>query len=467
MNLTDALRLNTEAAAPEVVSFVGAGGKSSAMFRLAGEMTAQGRRVIVTTTTRIAADQIRLSPAFVSTEGGRLPLDDLAAALDRHGQCLVIGRDVIERGPGVKKAGIRPEEVDELAARAPALGVDAILIEADGSRMLPAKAPDSHEPALPRSTTLLVPVIGLNALGAPVDEIHVQRADLICKLLHLPAQGPARLTPTQMARLLVHPNGGAKDRPSGARFLALLNQVDDPPRLAAARLIARNLAQNGFSALLGAVGLMEREPIRERWGPVTAIVLAAGESARLGRPKQLLAVEGQPLVARAARVALESSAQQVIVVTGAWREAVTEALAPLVADADGRLRLIHNEKWRTGQASSMQAGLTACAPAAEAALFMPVDQPRLAAALLRRLIEAWRVGACMATPAVDGELRGAPGLFDRSLWPELMAVCGDTGGRPLLRRYREQVRTVPANTETLADIDTLADFQGLTHSTFD
>jgi molybdenum cofactor cytidylyltransferase len=467
MNLTDALRLDRVGAAPEVVSFVGAGGKSSAMFRLAGELTARGRRVIVTTTTRIAADQIRLSPAFASTEGGRLSLDEVAAALDRHGQCLVIGRDVIERGPGVKKAGIQPQEVDDLAARAPALGVDAILVEADGSRMLPVKAPDSHEPALPASTTLLVPVIGLNALGAPLDETHVQRAALIRSLLGFPAQGPARLTPAHLARLLIHPNGGVKNRPPGARCLALFNQVDDPPRLAAARLMAHLLAMEGYSALLGTAGVTERDPIRERWGPVAAIVLAAGESARLGRPKQLLVVEGETLVTRAVRTALESGAQQVIVVTGAWRGAVTETLTPLVAAVGGRLRLVHNEAWRAGQASSMQAGLAACAPGTEAALFMPVDQPRLDPALLRRLIGVWRAGARMATPAVDGQLRGAPGLFDRSLWPELMAVRGDTGGRPLLRRYRDQVKTVPTGAETLTDIDTLTDFRELTYPTSD
>ncbi len=462
MNLVDALRLNRDDVSPEVISFVGAGGKSSAMFRLAGELAAQGQRVIITTTTRIAADQIRLSPAFVSTENDHLPLDDLAAALDRHGQCLVIGRDVIERGPGVKKAGIRPQLVDELAARAPALGVDAILIEADGSRMLPAKAPDSHEPALPASTTLLIPVMGMNALGAPLDEDHVQRAALIRRLLQLPPQGATRLTPAQMVRLLIHPDGGVKNHPPGARCLTLLNQVDDPPRLAAARLMAHLLAGDGFSALIGRVGMAEMEPIRERWGPVAAIVLAAGESARLGRPKQLLLVDGEPLVTRTASTALASGAQQVIVVTGAWREAVTKALAPLVADASGRLRLVYNEQWRTGQASSMQAGLAACATGTEAALFMPVDQPRLEAALLRRLIGAWRAGAGLATPAVDGQLRGAPGLFDRSFWPELMRVRGDTGGRPLLRRYQDQVRTISTHMKILADIDTLADFQGLT-----
>jgi hypothetical protein len=100
MKLTQALCLSPGPPKLDVISFVGAGGKSTSMFRLAAELAAQGERVITTTTTRIAADQIRHSPAYVPVTGAYLPLDAIEHALDNHGQCLLIGRESVERHAG-------------------------------------------------------------------------------------------------------------------------------------------------------------------------------------------------------------------------------------------------------------------------------------------------------------------------------------------------------------------------------
>ena len=136
---------------------------------------------------------------------------------------------------GTKLRGIAPELVDQLAAQAKTLGVTAILVEADGSRRLPLKAPAEHEPALPTSTTLLVPVMGMDALGAPIDEAHVHRVAWVRHILNLaPDDATTRLTPQMAARLLVHPQGGAKSLPPGARLLPLLNKAESVTHLAGA-----------------------------------------------------------------------------------------------------------------------------------------------------------------------------------------------------------------------------------------
>ena len=182
--------------------------------------------MITTTTTRIAADQIRESPAFVPVTGSALPLDSIKIALDRHGQCLLIGRESAERQAEGKKAGIEPALIDELATHADELGISAILVEADGSRMLPVKAPAAHEPAMPGSTTLVVPVVGMSALGLPMADPYVHRPQRIRELLNIPSDLPARLTPAHVGRLLLHPDGGSRGVPPGARLLPLLNQAD-------------------------------------------------------------------------------------------------------------------------------------------------------------------------------------------------------------------------------------------------
>ena len=190
---------------------------------------------------------------------------------------------------------------------------------------------------------------------------------------------------------------------------------------------------------------------------VCAIVLAAGRSSRMGRAKQLEVVDGAPMVVRAVQTALASRANAVFLVTGAYTEEVTAMVAPLQQVAGERLRLVHNADWATGQASSVRAAVLALPSSCQAALFLPTDQPFAPVALLDDLMAAWRAGAVLAAPAVDGQPRGAPAIFDRRLWPDLLTLAGDTGARPLLQRYRADLITIPATAEWLRDIDTPAD----------
>ncbi|MCL4858830.1 MAG: nucleotidyltransferase family protein [Caldilineaceae bacterium] len=202
--------------------------------------------------------------------------------------------------------------------------------------------------------------------------------------------------------------------------------------------------------------MREGEPQRapQTSGRVVAVVLAAGLSSRMGQPKQLAEVDGEPMVVRAVKAALASTAESVVVVTGAYAQPVTAALASLLQGAGNRLRTIVNPDYAEGQAGSVRAAVRMLGPADGAVLFLPVDQPFLSPKLLNRLIDAWRRGAQLVSPTVDGELRGAPALFDRTLWPELLALEGDVGARPLLQRHRRHLVTVPAPLHELRDIDT-------------
>ena len=96
------------------------------------------------------------------------------------------------------------------------------------------------------------------------------------------------------------------------------------------------------------------DAFRESGTPVAAVVLAAGQSRRMGRAKQLEVVDGEPMVVRAVRTALQSDVAQVIVVTGAYADAVTVVLAPVLQEVGNRLQLVHNPDWQTGQASSIR-----------------------------------------------------------------------------------------------------------------
>ena len=475
MQLHHGLRLAADELA--VVTLVGAGGKTSALFRLADEAVASGRRVVTTTTTRIFASQAEQASGrlVVDPDGnGSIDWAALEAELARHGHCLLVTSLT-----GPKCEGLPPTVVDGLAARAHDLGISLIAVEGDGSRRRPVKAPAPHEPVIPDCTTHLVPVAGLDALGLPLSEPYVHRPERMRALLQ-EADASTRLTARMMGRLVVEPyvreererqwpvasgqwpvaGGRWSVRASGgARLIALLNKAENAPRLAAARLIAQRLSQQGQTTLIGAVGQESGTAIRERWGATAAIVLAAGASRRMGEPKQLLRWRGEPLVARAARSALQSGAAAAIVISGAVREQVEAALEPLRREAGGRLRVVFNAAWQEGQAGSVRAAVEALPTACEAALFLPVDQPRLPAALLRRLWQRWRGGSDLAAVAVGGAIRGAPALFDRRYFGLLKRVEGDRGGGALLRRHAADVSAIETPGHWLTDVDTPEDWR--------
>lgn len=456
MQLHHALRLPADALS--VVTFVGAGGKTSALFLLAEEAAAAGRRVVTTTTTRIFTSQAMQAPVRLAVDADAKDAIDWAALeahLARHGHCLLA-----TSLSGLKSEGMPPAAVDALAARAGDLGISLIAVEGDGSRRRPVKAPAAHEPVIPDCTTHLVPVAGLDGLGLPLDEPYIHRPECVRALLD-ESDPSTRLTPRMLARLLVEPYAPGERtpdsntrRPPAARLVPLLNKAEDAPSLAAARQIAHRLSQDDQPALIGAVGRESEPAVRERWGPTTAIVLAAGESRRMGQPKQLLRWQGEPLVTRAARSALESGASETIVITGAVSEQVEAALEPLRREAGGYLRTVFNPAWQDGQAGSVRAAVEALPAACEAALFLPVDQPRLPAALLRRLWQSWRAGNDLAAVAVDGAIRGAPALFDRRFFGQLSQIQGDRGGGALLHRHAAEVSAIETPEAWLTDVDT-------------
>ena len=189
---------------------------------------------------------------------------------------------------------------------------------------------------------------------------------------------------------------------------------------------------------------------------ISAILLAAGLSQRLGRNKLLLPAGGMPVVRRAALALAESRAAEVIAVVGHEAPAVSAALEGL------RLRIVHNPGYAQGQSTSLRAGLAQAAPETEGFLFALGDQPLLTAGWVDRLIGAFAAApeGTLAAALYHGERRGNPVLLATSLRGELARLEGDEGARKILRRLEEEGRllAVPAGEEDLfLDLDTEAD----------
>jgi xanthine/CO dehydrogenase XdhC/CoxF family maturation factor/CTP:molybdopterin cytidylyltransferase MocA len=200
-------------------------------------------------------------------------------------------------------------------------------------------------------------------------------------------------------------------------------------------------------------------PLRSRNGRIhnqsdesAVVILAAGGSRRLGRPKQLVKISGQSLVRRAAEAALSAGSGSVHVVVGAEVVRVGTALQGLPVE------LVINDAWKEGIASSIRAAIDAIERRdrpVETLILMLCDQPGVSGDVLRRLLEAYRTTRAPVVASRYAEGPGVPALFHAELFPVLKSLGGDIGARQLIRSLDRDVVTIPF--AQLDDIDTPAD----------
>ena len=215
MQIIEALGLQPR----QTIALVGAGGKTTLMFRLAGELAAAGYRVVTSTTTRLAVHETALAPECIACEETDQMLAQLPAALAR--QPARAGRRVCHSREGSgRRSGA---QILERIAALP--DVDFLLVEADGSHERSFKAPASHEPLIPDCATIVIPVVGLDVVGHPLTSDHVHRPELVAGLAGTGIGEP--ITPAVVAAILGHRQGGAKNvPPPRARVIPLLNKAE-------------------------------------------------------------------------------------------------------------------------------------------------------------------------------------------------------------------------------------------------
>ena len=196
-------------------------------------------------------------------------------------------------------------------------------------------------------------------------------------------------------------------------------------------------------------------------GQVAGVVLAAGDSTRVGKPKQLLDWGGTPLITHAARTAIAAGLSPVVVVLGCEAEAVSAAVRGLP------VQLSMNWRWKDGMSTSVQTGLAALSPSVEAAVFLPCDQPLITPNHLRLMTASFLEASARIVYSSHAGQRSSPTLFERSLFEELASVTGDQGGRALIEQHaQDSVAVETANPEMLADIDTVEEYNRLWQETF-
>lgn len=187
-----------------------------------------------------------------------------------------------------------------------------------------------------------------------------------------------------------------------------------------------------------------------------ALVLAAGSSERLGEPKQLLPLRGQPLLQHVIDAALQAGLGPVVVVLGHEATRIRGALR-----LDQGVRVVVNEAHRSGQASSLRAGLEALGPEVTAVAVLLGDQPDVKASAIERVVSAFRASPLPVARARFADSPGHPVVVARSEWANWRSLEGDRGARAVLEAAPGRVLEVSLGGPAPRDVDTRADYERL------
>jgi probable selenium-dependent hydroxylase accessory protein YqeC len=255
--LTDALGLQER----EMISLVGAGGKTTLMFCLAKELILQGKKVITTTTTKILEPSSEETSRLVvhSDEKEVQHFVTLHLDRDRH---LTVARERLGSG---KLQGVSPEVAAHLWD---STGADTVIVEADGAAGRPVKAPREHEPVIPYNTTLVVALLGLDGINQPLNHDHAFQPELISRMTG--TELGEKMTGPLLAILMTHREGIFKGAPERSRVVSFINKVDLPNGLEKGRELAHEVLNRKHPQVERVVlGQLKHDP------PVAEVFLAS------------------------------------------------------------------------------------------------------------------------------------------------------------------------------------------------
>jgi molybdenum cofactor cytidylyltransferase len=407
------------------------------MLMLARELS--GCRVAITTTTRMAEDELPqwLDPVEL---GGSPARGNLEAALGK-GRFPVIVYSKIENG---KIIGVPGVTVDAMHKE-----IDIVLVEADGARGLPVKVPKPTEPVIPGSTTKVVVVYGFDGLDRPLGPETCYNLDGVVERVKGVEPGQV-LDPPVLRRIFIE--GGFIEASEGKRLFALVNKSEMGEERAA------EFARNLYNPAVDAVGISSAKAgwarrIDNSDRRITGIILAAGEGRRFGGGKLIATVRGKPVLERVIECAASARLERLILVLGADG---SELISRFGRNLPPGTVTVINPHYKSGMSTSIRKGMESAKGSGAVMIFLG-DMPFITATLTEKVISAYRNSCAWACRPVCGKTPGHPVIIGRELFGELENIAGDEGAKRVLGKVEDRTILIETGPETQRDIDSEAD----------
>lgn len=309
--------------------------------------------------------------------------------------------------------------------------MDVIMIEADGSRMRPLKGWAPYEPVIVEDTTLTIGVMNLKTLGMRASDEIVHRMPEFEKLTGIKA---GEIVKTEHLCAMVNsPLGMFKY--SKTRKVLLINHVDSPEAYSQAVDFVKNNELNVDAVFIGSLQLEAVEVYtRPEKRKTAAIILASGSGSRMGKNKLLIDINGKPMIEYILNNVRKNGFSEYHVVS------IYEDILKLAAQKFG-MQTILNDNPALGQSRSIVLGTQNCSDGCDGFMYFTGDMPALQKETIEKLLKAFDKDNNITVPIYDGH-RGSPVIFPKRFKGQLECLTGDTGGRQIIERYKDQVTFV-------------------------
>jgi molybdenum cofactor cytidylyltransferase len=416
----------------DVISFIGAGGKTSLLVALGYELAESGWRVLATTSVPMEAHQLELMPYAMAASAGA---DAISQALTEYQ--FVFLYDTIQRG--VVK-GVRLENISHLLD---AVDSDVFLIEADMAHGLLFKAPLPHEPNIPSETSLVISVGSMGALTQTLDDAHVYNLQAMIERYGFP-EG-TRIKSPWLAQIMRDDELGLRGVPAHVRVMGFLNQTPEKGYgRGRARMIAKLILRSSrfHGVVLGAV--RSAKQVYEVQRPMAAVILADGLADGATQAICLKReTDGRARLEHIVEQLVKSRVDFITVVTGHQAREMKNLLKRL------DVKVAHNKNFKSGDVlSAIKTGLSAQPSHIAGVLLVGGDQARLQPKTLYHLMSAYaETSADLLVPRYRGQ-RGYPLILGRRYWGEILKMDDHAVWTRVLEAYPREVRYVDVDTDS-------------------
>lgn len=425
-------KLNISLERRELISITGGGGKTTTMFKLGKELLSQGKKVLISTTTAIFKPRKNYYENLYLTKNR-----DYRKIKGSARGLTIIGKEISKNS---KLIGVTSEMIDEIFKMKT---FDYIIIEADGSKRKPIKAPASHEPVIPSFTTMMIGIIGMDCIYKKIYEKNVHRAGIFCGITN--SKIGDFITEDIIYSLIISKDGIFKGVPIDSKKHLILNKVENKKREKASQNIKDKILLNkiDINIISGSMGKRTK---------ISGIIMASGFSRRMKRDKLLLKLGDKTLLERVIDACITSQLDEIMVV---YR---SEKIKDIAISYD--LKTVLNKNAEKGQSESVKIGLKNIDSDTDGIMFIVGDQPFLDSKTINILINKFIADKEKIIIPRYGEDTGNPTIFPISLKDQLNKLSGDVGGREIIDKNLKQVKYVDIkNQKAGMDMDTASEYE--------